>query len=157
MNLVETGLDHCGAALNLLVADLNSSSCARMSSSSVMPLCSILVCFFSRFCCTLVHGRIKSLMEGTYLLLLLVVLRNIEYRRDVVAKVEFLQCCLDMLAGYCLLRVLFGNFVGFRGYEGDELDAAFYKEISRVFCKSHTRLAGEDVLDYLLYGRWNAV
>ena len=39
-----------GAELNLSVAERNSSSCARMSSSSVMPLCSILVCFFSRFC-----------------------------------------------------------------------------------------------------------
>lgn len=38
-----------GAALNLFVADLKSSSCMRSSSSLLRPLCSILVCFFSRF------------------------------------------------------------------------------------------------------------
>jgi hypothetical protein len=48
---------YCPGGLNLFVADLKSSSCARISSSSVMPLCSILVCFFSRFCGALAGAR----------------------------------------------------------------------------------------------------
>lgn len=46
---------HCsfysaGPALYLSVADLNNSSCARSNSASLIPDCSILLCFFSRLC-----------------------------------------------------------------------------------------------------------
>jgi hypothetical protein len=62
-----------------------------------------------------------------------------------------------MFACYCLLRVLFGDFVGLGGDERDELDAAFYKEVARVFREGHPRLGGEDVLDDLLYGGCDAI
>lgn len=39
-----------GAALYFSVEDRNSSSCCRCSSSAESPLCSILLCFFSRCC-----------------------------------------------------------------------------------------------------------
>lgn len=48
----DTHLSHqsAGPALYFSVADLNSSCCCRKSSSSVSPLCSILLVFFSRVC-----------------------------------------------------------------------------------------------------------
>jgi len=89
--------------------------------------------------------------------LLLVVLGDLEDGGHVVAKVEFLERCFDVLACNRLLRVLFGNLVGFGRDEGDELDAAFNQEIARVFGKSHAGLAGQDILDNLLYSRWGAL
>lgn len=102
-----------------------------------------------------VYGSAPSC--NTYLLLLFVVLRNVENCRHVVAKVELLQRCLDMFACYCLFGVLFRDFVGLGRDEGDELDAAFYEQVARVFCKRHARLAGQNVLDNLLHGCCNAV
>lgn len=67
---------------------------------------------------------------ATYLLLFLVVLRDVEDRRHILAKVELFQRCLDVLAGYCLLCVLFGDLIGFGGNKRDELDAAFYEQVS---------------------------
>jgi len=83
-------------------------------------------------------------------LLLLIVLGDVEDGRHVVAKVELLEGGLDMLAGDRLLGVLFGDFVGFGGDEGDELDAALDEKVARVLGKSHARLAGQDVLNNLL-------
>jgi len=84
-------------------------------------------------------------------------LGDLEDGGHVVAKVEFLERCFDVLACNRLLRVLFGNLVGFGRDEGDELDAAFNQEIARVFGKSHAGLAGQDILDNLLYSRWGAL
>ena len=91
-----------------------------------------------------------------YLLLLLVVVGHLENGGHVVAKVELLEGGLDVLAGYRLLGVLFGNLVGLGGDEGDELDAAFNEQVARVFGKRHAGLAGEDVLDNLLHRGWAA-
>jgi hypothetical protein len=77
----------------------------------------------------------------TYLLLLLVILRDIKDRGHVVAEAELLQRSLDVLASYCLLRVLLGNLVGFGGNECDELNAAFNQEVARVFRKGRARFA----------------
>jgi len=41
-------IDSAGPELNLTVALRNSSSCCRINSSWDNPLCSILLCFFSR-------------------------------------------------------------------------------------------------------------
>ena len=95
--------------------------------------------------------------ERTHLLLLLVILRDIKDRWHVIAKVEFLQRCLDMLACNGLLRVLFGDFVGFGGDEGNELDTALDEEVARVFRKGHARLGGQYVLNNLLYGCCDAI
>jgi hypothetical protein len=62
-----------------------------------------------------------------------------------------------MFAGDCLFGVLFGDFVGFGGDEGDEFDAAFDQQVARVFGKRHARLAGEDILDNLLDSRWGVL
>jgi hypothetical protein len=67
---------------------------------------------------------------GAYLLLLLVVLRDVEDCRHVFAKIQLFERCLDVLAGYCLLRVLFSDFIGFGGDERNELDAAFYEQVA---------------------------
>jgi len=89
--------------------------------------------------------------------LLLVVLRHLEDGWDVVAKIQLFQGSLDVFASYRLLGVFFGDFVGFRRDEGDELDTAFDQEVARIFCKRHARLAGEDVLHNLLDGRWGRI
>lgn len=93
-------------------------------------------------------------MLCAYLLLLLVVLRDLENSGHVFAKVELLERCFDVLAGYCLLRVLFGNLIGFGGDECDEFDAAFYEKVSGVLRKGHARFSSEDILDDLLHSRW---
>ena len=95
-------------------------------------------------------------LASAYLLLLLIILCNVEDGGHVVAKVELLESSLDMLAGYGLLGVLFGDFVGLGRDEGDELDAALNKQVSRVLSKGHAWLAGEDVLDNLLHRRCRA-
>ena len=64
-------------------------------------------------------------MFPTHLLLFLVVCSYLEDGGDVGAEVEFLERLLDVLAGYRLLGVLFGDLVGLGGDESDELDAAF--------------------------------
>ena len=89
--------------------------------------------------------------------MLLVVLRHLEDGWDVVAKIQLFQGSLDVFASYRLLGVFFGDFVGFRRDEGDELDTAFDQEVARIFCKRHARLAGEDVLHNLLDGRWGRI
>lgn len=99
-----------------------------------------------------VSGARPDTGASTYLLLLLVILRDLEYGWHVVAKVEFFECCLDMFTCDGLLRVLFGDFIRLGGNERDELDAAFNEEVSGIFGEGHARLAGEDVLDNLLYG-----
>jgi hypothetical protein len=80
-------------------------------------------------------------------------LRDFEDGWNVVAKIQFLQGSLDVFACYGLFGVFFGDLVGLGGDEGDELNAAFYQEVARIFGKCHARLAGEDVLDDLLDGR----
>jgi hypothetical protein len=159
--LINIKSHHWGAELNLSVAERNSSSCRRWSSSSVMPLCSILVCFFSRFCarsCQRRRGYGRGMgCSGPYLLCLLVVCSNVEDGGHVLAKVELLEGGLDVFAGDCLFGVLFGNLVGFGGNEGDELDAALDEEVARVLGKGHARLGGQNVLDNLLDGRWGTV
>lgn len=60
-----------------------------------------------------------------------------------------------MLAGYGLLRLLFGNLVGFGGYQGDELDAAFDQQVARIFGKSNSVVVGKDLIDDLLDSRWD--
>ena len=66
----------------------------------------------------------------TYLLLLLIVLRDFEDGWNVVAKIQFLQGSLDVFARYGLFGVFFGDLVGLGGDEGDELYAAFNEEIA---------------------------
>jgi hypothetical protein len=91
----------------------------------------------------------------TYLLLLLVVLRDFEDGWNVVTKIEFFQRSLDVFARYGLFGVFLGDLVGLGGDEGDELNAAFYQEVARIFGKCHARLAGKDVLDDLLDSGWS--
>jgi hypothetical protein len=81
-------------------------------------------------------------------------LRDFEDGWNVVAKIQFLQGSLDVFARYGLFGVFFGDLVGLGGDKGDELNAAFYQEVARIFGKCHARLAGEDVLDDLLDGRF---
>jgi len=90
----------------------------------------------------------------SYLLLLLVVCCDLEDSRDVIVKVQLLQGLLDMLTGYCLLRILLGNLVCFGRDQGDELDAAFYQKVARVFGKSHAGLGLQDLGNDLLHGCW---
>lgn len=81
-------------------------------------------------------------------------MRDLEYRGHVFAKVQLLQRCLDVLARYCLLCVLFGDLIGLGGDERDELDAALYEQVPGIFRERHARFRRQDVLHNLLHRRW---
>ena len=60
-----------------------------------------------------------------------------------------------MLGCDCFLGFALGDVVGFRGYEGDEFDAAVYEEVAGVFAEGDGLVGGggvEDFIDYLLDG-----
>lgn len=56
-----------------------------------------------------------------------------QYFGNVITETEITKRFLDVLAGDGLLCFLLADVVGFGGNQGDELDAAFHKEVPRVF------------------------
>ena len=60
---------------------------------------------------------------------------NSKHIRYIVAEPKIRKRLFDMLARYRFLCFLLTDFVGLGGDESDELDAAFDKEVARVFGK----------------------
>lgn len=73
---------------------------------------------------------------------------------DVIAETKITQSPLHVFTGDSLLRFLFADVVGFRGDQGDELDAAFHEEIARVFREGLPGGRREDLCDDFLDRRW---
>lgn len=128
---------YSGTAWYLSVADLNSSCCCLSSSSSVRPLCSILLCFFSRD-----YNEDQRLawdprwhrckQTWIYLQLLLVFFGNSEYISDIITETEIPQCLLHMFTSDSLLGLLFADIVRLGGDQCDEFYTAFHEQVACI-------------------------
>lgn len=148
--LADSAFYSVGAALYFSVEDRNSSSCCRCSSSAESPLCSILLCFFSRCCIQSASPRACNFSQPTYHLLGLELLRNLHDPRDIFAKAQILERLGDVLARDRLLGVLFGDLVCLGGDHCYKLDAAFDEKVAGFAGKRDAIFVGEDFVDDLL-------
>lgn len=88
----------------------------------------------------------------SHLLLVLELICNSQYLRNVVGKPKFRECFLDVIHSYCLLCFLFGDIIGLGRDQGDELDAAFNEEIPCISGEDLTIRWGKDFCNDLLDG-----
>jgi hypothetical protein len=75
-------------------------------------------------------------LSGTNLQRLPVLPRRSQHLLHILRKPQLPQRFVDMLGGNRLLSFFLGDFVCFRGDEGDELDAAVDEEVARIFAES---------------------
>lgn len=68
----------------------------------------------------------------SHLLLLLVFGSSLQNGRNVIGEAERLQSLGNVVARYGLLRFLLGDIVCLRRDESDELDTAFYEQVTSL-------------------------
>ena len=71
---------------------------------------------------------------------------------DVLGEPELVEGLDDVVARDGLLGLLLRDLVRLGADEGDELDAAFYEDVTSLLGKRDAGPAGEDLADYFLDG-----
>ena len=88
--------------------------------------------------------------KNTRLLDLLVFCSGLQDGRHVVRKAQLLKSLCDVIAGNCLLGLFLADLVGLGRNQSDELDTAFYEQVSSFFREGHAGGAWQNLAHDLL-------